>query len=169
MVGAPAESSPVADAAVSTRSAVVIAILTADCLPVLFSSDDGGVIAAAHAGWRGLAAGILESTVTAMRRPAASLYAWLGPAAGPEAYEIGEEVRSAFVDRSMAAGAHSPRREPALRVICSSLPASASPLRRDTRVRRRPVHDRIPRASTHIAATVERTHGNPDLARPPRR
>jgi polyphenol oxidase len=94
------ESHPLADAAVSAQRGVVLAILTADCLPVLLCSDDGGMIGAAHAGWRGLAAGVLEATVAGMQRPAASLSAWLGPAAGPDAYEIGEEVRAAFVDRS---------------------------------------------------------------------
>jgi YfiH family protein len=88
---------PVADAAVTATPGVVLAILTADCLPVLLAARDGSEIAAAHAGWRGLAAGMLEATVAAMHTPAADLLAWLGPAAGPAAYEIGEEVRDAFV------------------------------------------------------------------------
>lgn len=94
---------PVADAAVTATPGVVLAILTADCLPVLFAARDGGEIAAAHAGWRGLAAGMLEATVAAMHTPAADLVAWLGPAAGPAAYEIGEEVRDAFVQSDAAA------------------------------------------------------------------
>jgi polyphenol oxidase len=84
---------------------VVLAILTADCLPVAFSSDDGSVIAAAHAGWRGLAAGVLEATLDAMRVDPARVVAWLGPAAGPQAYEVGEEVRAAFVDADRRAAA----------------------------------------------------------------
>jgi YfiH family protein len=93
----PGDDAPEADAAVSRTPGTVLAILTADCLPVLFAADDGGEVAAAHAGWRSLSAGVLENTVAAMRTPAAKLRAWLGPAAGPEAYEIGEEVRAAFL------------------------------------------------------------------------
>jgi YfiH family protein len=88
---------PEADAAVTSVPGVVLAILTADCLPVLFAARDGGEVAAAHAGWRGLAGGVLEATVAAMRTPASDVIAWLGPAAGPQAYEIGAEVREAFV------------------------------------------------------------------------
>jgi polyphenol oxidase len=88
---------PEADAAVTDVPDTVLAILTADCLPVVFAADDGGEVGAAHAGWRGLAAGVLEATVAAMRTPAARLLAWLGPAAGPQAYEIGGEVRDAFL------------------------------------------------------------------------
>jgi YfiH family protein len=93
----------VADAAVTGTPGVVLAILSADCLPVLLAARDGSEIAAAHAGWRGLAAGVLEATVAAMRSPAPDLVAWLGPAAGPAAYEIGEEVREAFVSRDPGA------------------------------------------------------------------
>lgn len=96
---------PDADAGVTTTPGVVLAILTADCLPVLFCSHDGRVIGAAHAGWRGLAAGVLERTVAAMRTPPGKLLAWFGPAAGPDAYEVGEEVRAAFVDGDPAAAA----------------------------------------------------------------
>lgn len=88
---------PIADASVTSDAGVVLAILTADCLPVLFCNDDGSEVAAAHAGWRGLAGGVLEATVREMRSPPSSLMAWLGPAAGPQAYEIGAEVRDAFV------------------------------------------------------------------------
>lgn len=90
---------PVADASVTSVAGVVLAILTADCLPVVFASEDGSEIGAAHAGWRGLADGVLESTVAAMRAPADRLHAWLGPAAGPQAYEIGQEVFDAFISR----------------------------------------------------------------------
>lgn len=91
---------PVADAAVTTESRVVLAIQVADCLPVLFSSRDGGVIGAAHAGWRGLVAGVLENTVAAMTRAAGEpleLCAWLGPCIGPAHFEVGPEVREAFL------------------------------------------------------------------------
>ena len=91
------DEEPEADAAVTSVPGVVLAILTADCLPVVFAARDGGEVAAAHAGWRGLAAGMLESTVAAMRTPANDVIAWLGPAAGPQAYEVGAEVRDAFL------------------------------------------------------------------------
>jgi YfiH family protein len=96
---------PEADAAVTSTPGVVLAILTADCLPVVFAARDGSEVGAAHAGWRGLAAGVLEATVTAMRAAPADLVAWLGPAAGPDAYEIGEEVFDAFVARDPRARA----------------------------------------------------------------
>lgn len=86
-----------ADASVTSESGVVLAILTADCLPVVFAADDGSEIGAAHAGWRGLAAGVLEATVAAMRTSPSQLRVWLGPAAGPVSYEVGAEVRDAFV------------------------------------------------------------------------
>lgn len=87
---------PMADAAVTRRRGLALAILTADCLPVAFASDDGACIGAAHAGWRGLVNGVLENTVAAMGAEPASLMAWLGPAAGPQAYEIGQDVHAAF-------------------------------------------------------------------------
>lgn len=86
---------PEADAAVTRTSGEPLAILTADCLPVLFVSADGQTIGAAHAGWRGLAAGVLENTVKAMG--AEGVQAWLGPAIGGGSYEVGDEVREAFV------------------------------------------------------------------------
>jgi YfiH family protein len=92
-------ASPMADASRTTRPDAVLAILTADCLPVLLCNSRGTEIAAAHAGWRGLAAGVLEATVRTMRSAPRDLLAWLGPAAGPQAYEIGAEVRAAFVAR----------------------------------------------------------------------
>ena len=95
---------PEADASVTFTPGCVLAILTADCLPVLLCADDGSEVAAAHAGWRGLAAGVLEATVAAMRTPAERVLAWLGPAAGPRHYEIGVEVFDAFVSRDGAAG-----------------------------------------------------------------
>lgn len=94
---------PTADAAVTAVPGVVLAILTADCLPVVLAARDGSEIGAAHAGWRGLADGMLEATVAAMHTPAAQLQAWLGPAAGPAHYEVGEDVHAAFVDRDAGA------------------------------------------------------------------
>jgi YfiH family protein len=91
------EAEPEADASVTSAPGTVLAILTADCLPVVLAARDGCEIAAAHAGWPGLSAGMLEATLTAMRTPAARLQAWIGPAAGPERYEIGEEVRERFM------------------------------------------------------------------------
>jgi YfiH family protein len=88
---------PVADAAVTRLADVPLAIRVADCLPVFLADDAGRVIAAAHAGWRGLAAGVLEATVGAMAVEPASLSAWLGPAIGASAFEVGEDVVEAFV------------------------------------------------------------------------
>ena len=99
------DEAPIADASVTSTPGIVLAILTADCLPVVFAADDGQEVAAAHAGWRGLAAGVLEATVASMRTPADRIVAWLGPAAGPQAYEIGEEVYRTFVDRDSQAEA----------------------------------------------------------------
>ena len=92
------------DAALSRLPGNVCAVMTADCLPVLFCDRDGSVVAAAHAGWRGLLAGVLESTVAAMRVDAANILAWLGPAIGPECFEVGGEVREAFVAADSDAG-----------------------------------------------------------------
>ncbi|MGA1375622.1 MAG: peptidoglycan editing factor PgeF [Steroidobacteraceae bacterium] len=91
------DTRPRADALVTRASGVVLAIQVADCLPVLFSSRDGRVLGAAHAGWRGLAAGVLEATVTAMGVPPAEIVAWLGPSIGPAHFEVGDEVRAAFL------------------------------------------------------------------------
>ena len=99
----PSPEKPEADAAVSRLPGTVLAILTADCLPVLFCADDGGTIGAAHAGWRGLAAGVLEQTVAQMQRPAARLMAWIGPCIGAASYEVGAEVREAFLDHNASA------------------------------------------------------------------
>lgn len=85
-----------ADASVCHQPGFACAVLTADCLPVLLCARDGSAVAAAHAGWRGLAEGVLESTVVAMRRAPSQILAWLGPCIGPTAFEVGHEVRDAF-------------------------------------------------------------------------
>jgi YfiH family protein len=86
-----------ADAAMAESAGLVCVVTTADCLPVLFCDQKGTRVAAVHAGWRGLAAGVLEATVVAMARPVDQLYAWLGPAIGPQSFEVGGEVRAVFV------------------------------------------------------------------------
>jgi YfiH family protein len=89
-----------ADACIATRPGVVCVIQTADCLPVLFCDTEGRVVGAAHAGWRGLAAGVLENTLAGMRSAGAGeILAWLGPAIGPERFEVGQDVLAAFVER----------------------------------------------------------------------
>lgn len=95
---------PVGDACVSRRAGAVCAVMTADCLPVLMCDEAGTVVGAAHAGWRGLAAGVLEATVRAMGEAPQRLLAWLGPAIGPQAFEVGGEVRAAFIDAHPQAG-----------------------------------------------------------------
>ena len=101
-----ADSPPAADAAFSRQAGVVCAVMTADCLPVLLCDTSGCVVAAVHAGWRGLLAGVLEETVCAMHVTEGSLMAYLGPAIGPAAFEVGDEVRAAFVaERAQAAAA----------------------------------------------------------------
>jgi hypothetical protein len=93
------------DAAVAARPGRAATVRIADCLPVLFCDRHGTRVAAAHAGWRGLCAGVLEATVAAMQVPPQQISAWLGPAIGPGAFEVGEEVREAFVTRDAGAEA----------------------------------------------------------------
>jgi polyphenol oxidase len=88
---------PQADASVARSSGIVCAVLTADCLPVLLCSRSGDRVAAAHAGWRGLAAGVLDNTVSSLGLPGHELIAWLGPAISQSAFEVGDDVRIAFL------------------------------------------------------------------------
>ncbi len=99
------EQNPEADASFTREAGQVCAVLTADCLPVLFCDRAGSVVAAAHAGWRGLANGVLEATVAAMGVAPADVLAWMGAAIGPQAFEVGEEVREAFITRHPEAAA----------------------------------------------------------------
>ena len=100
---------PEADASFTRQRGVVCCVLTADCLPVLLCDDRASVVGVAHAGWRGLVAGVIEATVAAMNEPAECLMAWLGPAIGPRAFEVGAEVREAFIaGDARAAGAFAP-------------------------------------------------------------
>jgi YfiH family protein len=101
--GAAHGSEPAADAAVTRLRGAVCAVLIADCLPVLLASRAGEVAGVAHAGWRGLAAGVIEATLDAMRVEPGAVVAWLGPAIGPRAYEVGAEVREAFIAADPAA------------------------------------------------------------------
>ncbi|MBL8354847.1 MAG: peptidoglycan editing factor PgeF [Delftia acidovorans] len=104
---------PEADAAVTRVAGAVLGVLTADCLPVLLCADDGSEVAAIHAGWRGLRAGVIEAACAQLRAPGPRLLAWLGPAIGPVAYEVGAEVREAFIadDPAAAAGFRVARRD----------------------------------------------------------
>jgi YfiH family protein len=93
-----------ADASFSRQPGRVCAILTADCLPILLAADSGDLVAAAHAGWRGLAGGVIEATVKALRVAPETLMAWLGPAIGPRHFEVGAEVREALLAGDSGAG-----------------------------------------------------------------
>jgi YfiH family protein len=109
-------SVPQADAAVTTTPGLAACVLVADCLPVLFAAPGGSAVAAAHAGWRGLAGGVLENTLEALCGKAQcepeAVQVWLGPAIGPLHFEVGEEVREAFVDRQAESGAAFRRTRP---------------------------------------------------------
>jgi len=95
----------VADAVVATRPQQVCAVLTADCLPLLLCNRQGDRVAAVHAGWRGLAAGVIEAAIDRFEQPGEELLAWLGPAIGPRAFEVGGEVREAFIAQDARAEA----------------------------------------------------------------
>lgn len=101
-----AEDPVTADAAIARNAGRICVVMVADCLPVLFASRDGSVVAAAHAGWRGLVAGVLERTVSGMGVAGADLTAWLGPAISRQNFEVGEEVRAQFVAADPAAADH---------------------------------------------------------------
>ena len=90
------------DAAVAHTRSVVCTVMAADCMPVLLADTAGTAVGVAHAGWRGLCAGVIEATVAKMA-PAGELLAWLGPAIGPRVYEVGDEVRAAFLAKDAAA------------------------------------------------------------------
>ena len=100
-----ADEPPDADAVTGQRPGDVCAVRTADCLPVLFCSTDGTRVAAAHAGWRGLAAAVLENTIIAMNCAAGDLMAWMGPAISQRNFEVGEDVREAFLAHDADAAA----------------------------------------------------------------
>ena len=109
----PGFDEPEADAAVTATPGRVLAILTADCLPALFCDRAGTRVAAAHAGWRGLAAGVLEAAYESLDAEPADVLVWLGPAIGPQAFEVGPEVREAFVQQlPITAEAFVPSRNP---------------------------------------------------------
>lgn len=96
---------PQADASVTQLDSQVLVVLTADCLPVLFAADDGSEVGVAHAGWRGLAAGVLEATVQTMRTRPERILAWLGPGIGAASYEVGADVRQTFLDTDAGSAA----------------------------------------------------------------
>ncbi len=95
----------VADASVTRVPGIVCAVLIADCMPVLLASRDGSIVGIAHAGWRGLAAGVIEAAIRAMDVDASDIVAWLGPAIGPRAFEVGADVRAAFCTTDPGAAA----------------------------------------------------------------
>jgi len=102
---ASASAGTAADASYTQEKNIVCTVMAADCMPVLLADERGEVVGIAHAGWRGLCAGVIEAAVAALGAPGGRILAWLGPAIGPGAYEVGEEVRAAFVDRDARAAA----------------------------------------------------------------
>jgi YfiH family protein len=105
------DSAPEADASVARSPGTVCVVTVADCMPVVLAHETGEAVGIAHAGWRGLAAGVIEATLGALQVPPQRVIAWLGPAIGPRAYEIGDEVREAFLRRGAeAANAFRPAR-----------------------------------------------------------
>jgi YfiH family protein len=148
------ETPPVADAAITARQGRVLAIMTADCLPVVMACEKGTVLGVAHAGWRGLAAGVLEHTLEAMRQraPEASRWrAWIGPSISQAHFEVGEDVYQAFVDDSKEADGFFVRRPdvPGAKWL-ADLPALAR-----LRLTRAGVHD--------VELSGQCTYGRPEL------
>ena len=88
---------PIADATFTTSPNLVCAVMTADCIPILVCDQSGTIVAAIHAGWKGIAAGIIEATIKAMNTDQAKLLAWLGPAIGENSFEVGEDIREVFI------------------------------------------------------------------------
>lgn len=108
---ATAALAPTADASISREAGRVLAVFTADCLPVVLAARDGSAVGIAHAGWRGLAAGVLDAALGALAVPAAGVAAWIGPAIGADHYEVDSPVRTAFAGAPGAAQAFSPGRD----------------------------------------------------------
>lgn len=106
------------DAIVSHTPGLVCAVKVADCMPVLFAARDGSAVGAAHAGWRGLSGGVLEHTVDALRAAPEQLIAWMGPCIGPTAFEVGAEVRAAFVAHDSLAALHFVPQETSGKFLC---------------------------------------------------
>lgn len=106
------------DAIVSHTSGLVCAVKAADCMPVLFAARDGSAVGAAHAGWRGLSGGVLERTVAALNVAPEQLVAWMGPCIGPAAFEVGAEVRAAFVAHDPNAAQHFVPRQTSDKFLC---------------------------------------------------
>jgi YfiH family protein len=118
---------PKADASLTDRPGIVCAVMTADCLPLLICKGDGSAVAAVHAGWRGLANGVIESTIATLK--STDILVWLGPAIGPDAFEVGAEVRDIFVDQDPAlAGAF--RAQPGDRFLADIYRIARSTLKR---------------------------------------
>ena len=169
-----------ADASVTDRAGAVCVVMIADCLPVLFCDAAGRAVGAAHAGWRGLAAGIVEKTAERVAALAgvdtSALHAYLGPCIGPSAFEVGADVRDAFMtgadaaQRDTVAGAFVCSPAGARQVPCGSARRSrACGLRRSgvtQRGRRRPLHGHRARALLFLSPRPrDGTHGRADLAR----
>jgi len=106
------------DALVSHAPGLVCGVKVADCMPVLFASTDGSTVAAAHAGWRGLSAGVLERTVQECQVSPDTLVAWLGPCIGPQSFEVGEDVRDAFLQHDPASVQHFTARTEPGKFLC---------------------------------------------------
>jgi YfiH family protein len=116
-----ADCLPCADAAYTDRNGVVCAVMTADCLPVLLCNTAGTEVAAIHAGWKGLLDGVIETGVAKMKSPANEIMAWFGPAIGPDAFEVGDDVREAFVQH------HAEAKQAFVKLTSNSSASSAEP------------------------------------------